>query len=184
MFCQQCGCQLADGAKFCPRCGAPVEAAVPQSAAPIAQGSDSASNTVATANTPSPSPGDSPKDRRKGNYYATIGIIYGLVSVVLFLIVYVWNGVAVSMFTAVGQGWAIAAIAYLLLAPILSICSIYYSVHSRKFNAGAGGFVIGLVLGIIGIILWVMALIPLLAYLGFAIGGMNFVNSFFSSFGY
>ena len=30
MFCNKCGAQIEDGAKFCPVCGAPVEAQAPQ----------------------------------------------------------------------------------------------------------------------------------------------------------
>lgn len=34
MFCENCGTQLKDGAKFCPNCGAKVEGAAPAQSAP------------------------------------------------------------------------------------------------------------------------------------------------------
>jgi hypothetical protein len=36
MFCTKCGTQLEEGANFCPKCGAPVAAAVTATAAPPA----------------------------------------------------------------------------------------------------------------------------------------------------
>lgn len=147
MFCPSCGSELSESAKFCANCGAQV--AIDSSRTPSTVQTDEASfdNGVQSASVaPSQDPSDYAKGSKKGAYYAIFGIIYGVASILFFFLTYA---------TAIGRGWDIA---YLVFSPILSIASIYYAAHAKRYDAAGGKQVVGFVLGIIGMSLFAFAL--------------------------
>lgn len=62
MFCMKCGEKLAEGDKFCRRCGAPVEPAAPAGAAPASEAGVSPADSTSPAEGVSPADGTSPAE--------------------------------------------------------------------------------------------------------------------------
>ena len=90
MYCPNCGNQLADGAKFCPKCGKPVGQAPQTPQAPAAQHPAPApAPNPAPVYAPAPAPVPAPKKKPK----ILIGVIAGIVVFAVVILTLVFTGV-------------------------------------------------------------------------------------------
>lgn len=163
MFCKKCGNQLADGAVFCPTCGAPTANPTPQKVnqqpaqpqyaqppqppvyqQPVYQQPPVYVQPVYVQQPPKPAA----KKPKPSNAVGMAGFVLSLVSFVL------------------GE--------FFLVAPIIGfICSVIGVAKRKNYDGGNGLAVAGLVINIIQIVFWLIILLVFGTMILAAIGSCN-----------
>ena len=147
MFCKECGCKLDDGSDFCPNCGKKIERSAERAQAEdisIMKTADEKSVAITANDENRTQPADARKTEPKGvNGLAIAGFVVSLLSLGL------------------GYFYAIASVIGLILSAV--------SVGMRKRYAscnglGIAGLVGGIISTVIWVIVWLYAIILILAF--------------------
>ena len=121
MYCTHCGTNLNEDAKFCPNCGAPVEAQNNDFAS-----SSSPSSSPSSQNSAATAPGDAP------NFgYALIGFLIPLVGLILY---FIWKNDYPLRARSCGKGALVSVLINVFGFVLLVACSALLGFSSSLFG--------------------------------------------------
>ena len=170
MFCRNCGAQVADGATFCPSCGASLAVRGPQDqgAAPEYQQQNAQQGYPQQGYPQQGYPQQGYPQRPayqppKSNPCGIISLIFGIIGA-FFGVIAMFYGIGIFAISRYSGGWVIGGGAFVLaiIPLVLGIVSVALAGKSRNSVGRNGLATAGTVLGVIAIITSCLGLVMMI----------------------